>query len=102
MEKTMRMRTYVLREILKTEKDYVETLDFLVHVSLTYIVINMTQKTQSLLSFVHNIFLACESAKLRCSSKQAEFIDKLICSLSKRLCFFKNCSNLLTIKQKKT
>nr|CAB3265148.1 phosphatidylinositol 3,4,5-trisphosphate-dependent Rac exchanger 1 protein [Phallusia mammillata] len=32
MEKTMRMRTYVLKEILKTEKDYVDTLKFLVSV----------------------------------------------------------------------
>ena len=40
MEKTMRMRTYVLKEILKTEKDYVETLRFLVHVSLFQILKN--------------------------------------------------------------
>lgn len=37
LEKTMRMRTYVLKEILKTEKDYVETLKFLVQVSYYYI-----------------------------------------------------------------
>uniref|UniRef100_H2Y3M5 DH domain-containing protein n=2 Tax=Ciona intestinalis TaxID=7719 RepID=H2Y3M5_CIOIN len=29
MEKTKRMRSYVLKEILKTEQDYVETLKFL-------------------------------------------------------------------------
>ncbi|CAK8691769.1 unnamed protein product [Clavelina lepadiformis] len=32
LEKTMRMRIFVLNEILKTERDYVETLKFLVHV----------------------------------------------------------------------
>ena len=35
LEKTMRLRTCVLKEILKTEKDYVETLRFLVQVSLS-------------------------------------------------------------------
>lgn len=33
-EKAMRMRTYVLKEIFKTEKDYVDTLKFLSSVSL--------------------------------------------------------------------
>ena len=34
MEKTMRIRTYVLKEMLKTEKDYVETLRFVAQVSI--------------------------------------------------------------------
>jgi len=37
IEKTMRMRTYVLKEILKTERDYVDTLKFLVSVSHNFV-----------------------------------------------------------------
>jgi len=37
IEKTMRMRTYVLKEILKTERDYVDTLKFLVSVSYNFV-----------------------------------------------------------------